>query len=453
MIPNEMREKAYFEIDMLLGLLESGPVREAIVYQTTRRPTNPPAHTHIMGEILKEYKLIEIGPSQEFIAGMEKSITMNGIRALTAGGIREYMIDTDPAFVIHDNYPMVVSVVMKNGLYLSKHLIYSSIEYSQLKEHFENEDVHYHERTSHRSNGQIIIPVDRPTLPTQPSPPPITNNYHNKFLRGAERMKKKRVNVPRKTQILLQKEIGSICPFCPNEEVEHFQIHHIDGNPANNKPDNLLMVCPTCHSKITKGDIMLNDVKDKKCSVMSKLTLQVSSSFTSIFSSYIEAHKKIVEELNAGISEEMEKEADILSNACGQQYNKAKGFFELLYRILHLRYKGKYGLRDLKNAKQFFYDYDWKIGHYVSSFISILTLIEEKLGQSDNSKAFIPILQNVTNSDQLRLIFYYIVTTEDLEKRELIRLFRKYDLFKSLNRSSLPLIYPEDLAEYTQFPV
>ena len=105
---------------------------------------------------------------------------MNGIRALTAGGIREYMIDTDPAIVIHDGYPMVVSVMTKDGLYLSKHLINSSLEYAALMEHYENEDVHYNTRTSHRSNGQIMMQIERPVLSSpQPSPPQITNHFHN----------------------------------------------------------------------------------------------------------------------------------------------------------------------------------------------------------------------------------------------------------------------------------
>ena len=283
---------------------------------------------------------------------------------------------------------------------------------------------------------------------------PLTKEGNSKAGKNdVEGRKSRRVQVPSKIKSLLQKEIGSICPFCRNEEVGHFQIHHIDENPANSQVDNLLMLCPTCHSKITKGDITLKEVKDKKNSLMSKSGLQVSSSFTFIFSSYIEAHKKVVEELNAGISKEMIKEANNLAKDCGQRYNEAKGFFELLYRILHLRYRGKYGFRDLKNVKQFFYDNDWMIGHYLRGFISIVTLIEERLGQIENSKAYITILQNLTNGDQLRLVFYYVVSSEDLEKRELIRMFRKYDFFKSLKRSSLPLIYSEDLGEYEQFPV
>jgi hypothetical protein len=58
----------------------------------------------------------------------------------------------------------------------------------------------------------------------------------------------------------LQKEIHSVCPFCANEDVDHFQTHHIDENPENGEFENLLMVCPTCHSKITKGDIPQSEV-------------------------------------------------------------------------------------------------------------------------------------------------------------------------------------------------
>src|SRR5260370_24974102 len=28
-------------------------------------------------------------------------------------------------------------------------------------------------------------------------------------------------------------------------------IHHIDGNPANNDPDNLIPLCPTCHGRVS----------------------------------------------------------------------------------------------------------------------------------------------------------------------------------------------------------
>lgn len=78
---------------------------------------------------------------------------------------------------------------------------------------------------------------------------------------------KKRKSIPAKTKALLQKEINSSCPFCSNDDVGHFQIHHIDENPENNDLGNLLMLCPTCHSKITKGDILSSAVIELKNSL------------------------------------------------------------------------------------------------------------------------------------------------------------------------------------------
>lgn len=76
--------------------------------------------------------------------------------------------------------------------------------------------------------------------------------------------RKKRIAVPPKLKAELQKEINSKCPLCYSEEVGHFEIHHIDENPENNNFANLLMICPTCHSKITKGDINLEKVQEIK---------------------------------------------------------------------------------------------------------------------------------------------------------------------------------------------
>ncbi|TMU54592.1 HNH endonuclease [Flagellimonas algicola] len=83
---------------------------------------------------------------------------------------------------------------------------------------------------------------------------------------------KRKTNIPQKTKIrsILQKEIGSVCPFCSNEDVGHFEIHHIDENPTNHEIHNLILLCPTCHSKITKGDILQQDVLDKKISLKNK---------------------------------------------------------------------------------------------------------------------------------------------------------------------------------------
>jgi len=73
-------------------------------------------------------------------------------------------------------------------------------------------------------------------------------------------MPKSRKSIPAKTKALLQQEINSCCPICDDTSVDHFEVHHIDENPENNLLDNLLLLCPICHSKITKGDIQTIEV-------------------------------------------------------------------------------------------------------------------------------------------------------------------------------------------------
>lgn len=79
-------------------------------------------------------------------------------------------------------------------------------------------------------------------------------------------MAKKRVRIPQETKVraYLQQEINSKCPFCKNKEVGHFEIHHIDEDPSNNDIANLLLLCSICHSKITKKDILKEEVNKVK---------------------------------------------------------------------------------------------------------------------------------------------------------------------------------------------
>lgn len=81
---------------------------------------------------------------------------------------------------------------------------------------------------------------------------------------------KTRIKIPQinKIRAELQKEIQSVCPFCDNTDVGHFEIHHIDEDPSNNEIANLILLCPLCHSKITKVDITQLDVLKKKISAI-----------------------------------------------------------------------------------------------------------------------------------------------------------------------------------------
>ena len=42
------------------------------------------------------------------------------------------------------------------------------------------------------------------------------------------------------------------CAVCGwNEDERILEVHHIDSNRENNEIDNLIILCPTCHRKIT----------------------------------------------------------------------------------------------------------------------------------------------------------------------------------------------------------
>lgn len=88
------------------------------------------------------------------------------------------------------------------------------------------------------------------------------------FFSVKKSISKNRKRISLKIRAELQQEIDSKCPFCLDKQVGHFHVHHIDENPENNNHENLLMVCPTCHSKITKGDIQTKQVKQTKSDLL-----------------------------------------------------------------------------------------------------------------------------------------------------------------------------------------
>lgn len=83
---------------------------------------------------------------------------------------------------------------------------------------------------------------------------------------------KNRTPIPQvnKVRAILQQEINSKCPNCENTDVGHFEIHHIDENPNNPKIENLILLCPICHSKITKKDILQEEVKRWKNNLVNR---------------------------------------------------------------------------------------------------------------------------------------------------------------------------------------
>lgn len=131
---------------------------------------------------------------------------------------------------------------------------------------------------------------------------------------------KTRKPIPYKTKSILQKEIGSVCPFCENKDVEHFEIHHIDENPENNELSNLIMLCPTCHSKITKSDITKAEVVKMKLKISSTIYVDVDKDVKPL----LEQLKELLDENKFDEAEKLYKKAKKITYRKNDDYSRAK---------------------------------------------------------------------------------------------------------------------------------
>jgi len=73
------------------------------------------------------------------------------------------------------------------------------------------------------------------------------------FLGGPDNSKKRRKPVPLSLQKELLLRCKGKCELCGLDFYKSKikpEFHHKDGNPKNNRPSNLIVLCPNCHTKI-----------------------------------------------------------------------------------------------------------------------------------------------------------------------------------------------------------
>ncbi|HKB45938.1 MAG TPA: putative phage abortive infection protein [Chitinophagaceae bacterium] len=149
----------------------------------------------------------------------------------------------------------------------------------------------------------------------------------------------------------------------------------------------------------------LNAARESLRTTQDQLVLTKEQLFENTFFSCLKVHNIITQDLNSRISNQTLDETDVLAKRHNQSYPKeVRNFFELIYRILSLRYF--FEKIDLEN---FFKDYRWVIDHYLRNFISIIRLVHEKDISDDKKKIYIEVLQSQSTSEELRLIIYYFI--------------------------------------------
>lgn len=122
----------------------------------------------------------------------------------------------------------------------------------------------------------------------------------------------------------LQYKSDMRCCLCNNDE-QKGQIHHIDGNPTNNKLDNLVWLCPNHHDQL--------ESKSPLSKGWNKLTIK----------RYREDHYRLVEKRR------QIREAK-LDNEISQNENRSSGIEEVLTAQILLK---------IDEAEEVFYESDW----------------------------------------------------------------------------------------------
>ena len=64
-------------------------------------------------------------------------------------------------------------------------------------------------------------------------------NYAPERLRGRRWLRKR---------LAVLKRAGFVCERCDSRIAE--EVHHVDGDPANNRPENLTALCRRCHLEV-----------------------------------------------------------------------------------------------------------------------------------------------------------------------------------------------------------
>lgn len=82
---------------------------------------------------------------------------------------------------------------------------------------------------------------------------------------GKQKKKLRRKDPTAAQKVRLVTEVGSRCPWCAEADPQGvWNFHHIDKKSWNTVLKNLIAMCPTHHTKITRGDISKAEVKKKK---------------------------------------------------------------------------------------------------------------------------------------------------------------------------------------------
>ncbi|MGM5483489.1 MAG: HNH endonuclease [Nanobdellota archaeon] len=82
---------------------------------------------------------------------------------------------------------------------------------------------------------------------------------------------KKRIPIKSSIKQKIYARANNACQHCGEKDAS--DIHHIDGNPSNNRVNNLIVLCPTCHRKV--GSITKTVLRNESVKAYNKTTYNI----------------------------------------------------------------------------------------------------------------------------------------------------------------------------------
>lgn len=89
---------------------------------------------------------------------------------------------------------------------------------------------------------------------------------------------KKRTPIPPKLENRLLIESCYRCCICP-EHNQNVKIHHINGDPSNNRYDNLIVICQKCHSDVHSTSTLHKNIKKRDQLIFKKQWIEICNDY------------------------------------------------------------------------------------------------------------------------------------------------------------------------------
>lgn len=167
------------------------------------------------------------------------------------------------------------------------------------------------------------------------------------------------------------------------------------------------------------------------------------------FFNLLQSHQTIVTHLHERITDQLKNEYEELNNKADKKYpnRNDKDFFELLFRVLNLRYVDS---NDKTTIASFYRDQEWVMGHYFRSLLYFITWVHQHNELTiDRKRFYIGFIQAQLTTDEMKLTFYYAISrTPDEQRNDICKMLNEYNFFLPIRHT---LIFPNNGVDWNYY--